>query len=131
MEILGLDHIQLSMPPGEEAACRSFYVGVLGLVEVPKPEVLARRGGCWFEGPGTVVHLGTEESFRPALKAHAAFRVRDLEAARNTLRLARAPVVEDDAVEGVRRFYSKDVFGNRLEFVEAGDSLLSKGDPAA
>ncbi len=57
VQIIGLDHIQLAMPPGGEAKARQFYGQMLGLAEVPKPEPLASRGGCWFEGPGTVVHL--------------------------------------------------------------------------
>jgi hypothetical protein len=52
MKILGLDHIQLAMPPGQEAQARRFYGEILGLTEMPKPAPLASRGGCWFEGRG-------------------------------------------------------------------------------
>jgi catechol 2,3-dioxygenase-like lactoylglutathione lyase family enzyme len=127
VEIVGLDHIQLAMPAGREDAGRQFYVGCLGFREVQKPASLCLRGGCWFVGPGTVLHLGVEEDFRPAAKAHLAFRVTDLEAARNALRGAGAPVVEDTSLEGVRRFYSADVFGNRLEFTQSGDRVPWSG----
>ena len=75
MRIVAIDHVQLAMPPGGEQAARDFYSGVLGLPEVPKPPVLAARGGCWFERDGVRLHLGVEEDFRPARKAHPALLV--------------------------------------------------------
>jgi len=113
-----IDHVQLAMPPGEEARARAFYVGVLGLREVAKPPNLAVRGGCWFEGPGVTVHLGVEEDFRPARKAHVAFRVdavRDLAAAASA---AGYEVVDDEPLDGFDRVYVYDGFGNRLEMME-------------
>ena len=70
MKILSLDHVQLAMPPGSEARARSFYSGVLGMQEVPKPAALAGRGGCWFASGTAELHLGVEEDFRRAKKAH-------------------------------------------------------------
>lgn len=111
------------MPPGAEAAARAFYAGLLGLAEVVKPKVLAARGGCWFEAPGVVVHLGTEADFRPARKAHPAFLVDDLEALRRALDAADVATVPDDALPDVRRFYAADPFGNRLEFIQDEDGF--------
>jgi catechol 2,3-dioxygenase-like lactoylglutathione lyase family enzyme len=65
-------HVQLSMPEGHEAACRRFYVDILGLTEVAKPPVLAARGGMWLRADDIEVHLGVEEDFRAAKKAHPA-----------------------------------------------------------
>ena len=79
-EIVRLDHVQLAMPPGREDEAEAFYAGLLGLERVPKPEPLAVRGGCWFARGELAVHLGVEEDFRPARKAHPAFVVRDLPA---------------------------------------------------
>ena len=79
-EIVRLDHVQLAMPPGREAEAEAFYSGLLGLERVPKPEPLAARGGCWFVRGPVAVHLGVEEGFRPARKAHPALVVRDLAA---------------------------------------------------
>ncbi len=123
MYIESLDHIQLAMPPGGEASARRFYGEILGLREVPKPVELAVRGGCWFEATGVGVHLGIEKDFRPATKAHPAFRVTDLEALRTRLEGAGVAVKPDSALPGVRRFYAEDPFGNRLEFIQAGDAL--------
>src|SRR5690606_22585521 len=73
------DHVNLAMPPGGEGQARAFYHGILGLEEVEKPPKLQARGGCWFHGRRTIVHIGVEEGFRASQKAHAAFTVSDLE----------------------------------------------------
>ena len=119
VEIVGLDHIQLSMPRGEEALARLFYGGVLGLQEVRKPADLRRRGGAWFVGPGVSVHLGVEEPFRPAARAHPAFVVEDLDWARGRLAANGVEIVEDDSGLALRRCYVADPFGNRIELVDA------------
>jgi catechol 2,3-dioxygenase-like lactoylglutathione lyase family enzyme len=106
------------MPAGGEGTARAFYSGVLGLVEVDKPEHLQARGGCWFEiGGGIQLHLGVEVPFRPATKAHVALVVTDLETLRSTLIAGGAPVLEDTQLAGFRRFYTADPFGNRLEIM--------------
>ncbi|MCP3136276.1 VOC family protein [Pyxidicoccus xibeiensis] len=118
--IQGLDHVQLAMPRGEEAQGRAFYGALLGLKEVPKPPELAKRGGLWFElADGRGLHLGVEEPFLPAKKAHPAFRVTTLDALAERLLAAGHPVKWDDSVPDVRRFHGADPFGNRLEFQEA------------
>jgi catechol 2,3-dioxygenase-like lactoylglutathione lyase family enzyme len=126
VRILGLDHVQLAMPPGGEEAARRFYAGLLGMVEVEKPAPLAPRGGCWFEAPGTVVHLGIEEPFAPARKAHPAFVVTDLEACRAELLAGGAPLVADDSLPDVRRLYTADPFGNRIEIIQDGDAFMQR-----
>lgn len=105
-----IDHVQVAAPPGCEEAARAFYGGVLGFREVEKPEALRARGGVWFER----LHVGVEDDFRPARKAHPAFVVDDLDA----LAARVGEVHWDDAVPGVRRFYARDPFGNRLEFID-------------
>ncbi|HEX8693806.1 MAG TPA: VOC family protein [Longimicrobium sp.] len=130
VRIVGLDHVQVAMPAGGEAAARAFYGGVLGMREVPKPAPLGARGGCWFEAAGVGVHLGVEAGFRPAAKAHPAFRVADLEACRAALAAAGATVVPDDSLPGVRRLYAFDPFGNRLELIQADDELPAEGGSA-
>ena len=120
LHVLGIDHVQLAMPAGQEEAARSFYAGVLGLTEVPKPTALATRGGCWFAGPSIRLHLGVEANFRPAGKAHPGLLVADLEAARRRLTHAGFAVTGDDSI-GIDRFYVSDPFGNRLELIAARD----------
>jgi len=113
-----IHHVQLACPPGSEPALRDFYGGVLGLDEIPKPPTLAARGGCWFGGHGMELHLGVEEDFRPARKAHPGLLVTGLDDWARRLRDAGYPVQFDDGFPGMRRFYSQDPNGNRLEFLE-------------
>lgn len=113
-----IHHVQLACPVGSEDALRAFYVGVLGLVEVTKPPVLAARGGCWFRGFGIELHLGVEQDFRPARKAHPGLLVEDLDGWAARLNAAGFVVDFDDDFPGMRRFHSHDCHGNRLEFLE-------------
>jgi catechol 2,3-dioxygenase-like lactoylglutathione lyase family enzyme len=116
--ISGLDHVQLAAPPGSEAVLRAFYTGVLGMTELAKPPVLAGRGGCWFGAGGLVLHLGVEEDFRPARKAHPGIRVTGIHDFAKHLEGNGAKVVWDYDLPGHVRFYSEDPVGNRLEFLE-------------
>ena len=79
--------------------------GPLGFERLPKPEPLAARGGCWFAPTGRRrVHLGVEEDFRPARKAHPALVVRDLPALEAVLRAAGVEVRPNpDAPPGAGR----------------------------
>lgn len=113
------------MPAGEEAKARTFYGALLGLHEIPKPAPLAKRGGCWFQGAGFQVHLGIEEDFRPARKAHPAFAVSDLEELKKKLEQAGIEIWIDPATPDAKRFHAFDLFGNRLEFVQDGIGLLA------
>jgi catechol 2,3-dioxygenase-like lactoylglutathione lyase family enzyme len=97
---------------------RAFYGGVLGFGEAAKPPALAARGGCWFRGHGIELHLGVERDFRPARKAHPGLLVHDLDEWAHRLSAAGAPVLYDEDFPGMRRFYSEDPHGNRLEFLE-------------
>ena len=111
MTVLGIDHVQVAMPPGGEDDARAFYGGILGMEELPKPEALRARGGCWFRAGTQELHLGVEEPFAPARKAHPGLVVSALDAIRSRL-----PAYEDDsAIDGVDRLFVHDPFGNRLE----------------
>lgn len=94
---------------------RAFYVDVLGLSEVPKPAKLAARGGCWFELGVVKLHLGAEEGFRAARKAHPALLVHDL---RNFVDQRRLTVRWDDEIADLLRCHVDDPFGNRIELIE-------------
>jgi catechol 2,3-dioxygenase-like lactoylglutathione lyase family enzyme len=115
--ILGLDHVQVAAPPGCEAQARRFYGELLGLSEIPKPASLAGRGGVWFSLGDQQLHVGVEDPFEPARKAHPALRVEGLDALAERLVAAGAPVRWDEDLPGVRRFYTEDPWGNRLELL--------------
>ena len=116
MTVTGIDHVQIAAPPGCEDAARAFYGGLLGLAELPKPEPLAARGGCWFRAGATELHVGVEEPFAPARKAHPGLVVDGLEELRARLEEAGVPISADESLPRVSRFYDEDPFGNRLEF---------------
>lgn len=121
MFVEGLDHVQIAAPRGCETEARRFFGELLGLTEVEKPERLRARGGVWFRAGAQELHVGVEEPFVPAQKAHPALRVRPDALNELTVRLeeAGAQVVWDDALDGVRRFYSADPWGNRIELLAA------------
>jgi catechol 2,3-dioxygenase-like lactoylglutathione lyase family enzyme len=112
-----IDHVQLAMPAGEEESARWFYRDLLGMVEIPKPRELATRGGCWFVSGGVQLHLGVEEDFRAAKKAHPALRCFDYDGLTSRLRAAGVETKEDESIPGVRRCHLFDPFGNRIELI--------------
>lgn len=116
--IVGIHHVQLAMPAGREEEARRFYRVLLGIPETPKPEHLAKRGGVWFESGQLKIHLGVEEDFRPARKAHPALLVNGLSGMIDRLRNAGIAVAEDEPLAGYKRVYVTDPFGNRLELME-------------
>jgi|SRR5580693_9105449 catechol 2,3-dioxygenase-like lactoylglutathione lyase family enzyme len=119
MSIVGLDHVQVAAPCGCEAEARRFYGTLLGLLEVEKPESLRGRGGVWFRWGAQQLHVGVEDGFAPARKAHPALRVAvgELDVLADGLRDVGEQVVWDEALAGVRRFYSQDPWGNRIELL--------------
>jgi catechol 2,3-dioxygenase-like lactoylglutathione lyase family enzyme len=116
---LVMDHVQIAMPAGGEAAARRFFGGLLGLAEIAKPADLAARGGCWFALGTLQLHLGVDPDFRAAGKAHVALRADDLPALRNRLASAGHVLTDDCPVAGHARFFTADPFGNRIEFIAA------------
>lgn len=119
-ELQGLHHVQLAMPAGEEEAAVRFYGTVLGLEQVPKPSELSPAGGVWFRRGSLEVHLGVEERFRPAVKAHPAFLVTDIEALRSRIEEAGYRIADSSPIQlaGYHRIYVRDPFGNRVELIE-------------
>ena len=113
---VGIDHVQRAMPVGGEAVARGFYVGVLGLVEMSKPAVLAARGGCWFEAGPMKVHLGAEAEFVPARKAHPALLLHGLV---DFVAAHALSATWSDEIVGTVRCHIDDPFGNRIELIEA------------
>ncbi len=118
MKILGLDHVQLAIQPGGEERARAFYRDVLGMEEIPKPEPLAGRRGCWFVTGKVQLHLGVEEDFRSAKKAHPALVVEGLDEIVARCANAGFATKPDASIDGRRRVHVFDPFGNRIEPIE-------------
>ncbi len=117
MSITGIDHVQLAIPEGGEDAMRGFFIGLLGFTEVPKPRNLS-PSGLWLESGPVALHVGVDNDFRPATKAHPAFLVDDLAGLRERLAAEGYPTKDDKPVEGYKRFFTSDPFGNRIELMQ-------------
>lgn len=119
MRVYALDHVQLAMPRGLEDQARSFYRDVLGLTEIAKPPELAKRGGVWFSGGDLHIHLGVEEDFHPARKAHPALLVEGLAELVGLCESAGYELAHDTGdLHGYNHVYVTDPFGNRVELLE-------------
>ena len=119
MKILSIDHVQIAMPASGEESARAFYMDVLGFIEIPKPAELAKRGGMWLQSELVQLHLGIEQDFHPARKAHPAFIVDDLNL---LITKAQGAGYETDTsqppLDGFKRAHVFDPFGNRIELME-------------
>jgi len=113
-----LDHVQLACPSGSEEQAREFFVDIFGFEEIEKPAILQARGGVWFNCNDIIVHMGVEEPFSPARKAHPAFEVEGLLSLRRHLDENDVDFIDDADLPGADRIYVNDPFGNRLEFLE-------------
>jgi catechol 2,3-dioxygenase-like lactoylglutathione lyase family enzyme len=125
--VVGLDHVQLAMPPGAESDAEAFYAAFLGFSRIPKPEPMAGRGGCWFVSGPVSLHLGVEADFRPAKKAHPALVVRGLAALVSRAEAEGIDVRPNPDQPPGAGCYIDDPFGNRIELIDAD---RAGGEPA-
>lgn len=119
MLVTDIDHVQIAAPRGCEADARQFFGELLELKEIEKPPHLVAQGGCWFRVGSRQLHIGVEDEFRPALKAHPAFTVSDADALFARLIAAGITCYRDGFRLGAKKFYANDPWGNRLEFAES------------
>jgi GNAT superfamily N-acetyltransferase len=113
--ITAVDHVQVAAPPGSEDAARAFYGELLGLAELEKPAALRARGGAWFAVGDQQLHVGIEDPFAPARKAHPALRLPRAGALRALA--ARLDAAGHTVAWDGPRCYVADPFGNRLELI--------------
>lgn len=119
--ITRLNHVQLTIPKGEEAAGRAFYCDLLGLPEIEKPDSLKGRGGFWVQVGDQEVHVSIEDGVdRHATKVHIAYQVDGaIEAWKTYLQANGIEIGDSIPVPGYQRFEIRDPFGNRVEFIQA------------
>lgn len=113
-----IDHVQIAIPKGGEDEGRAFFGELLGILELPKPFDMAARGGCWFAVADRQIHLGVEADFKAAKKAHVALSTTGLDELRARLERAGYETQDDSDVDGRKRFFTHDPFGNRIEFMD-------------
>ena len=117
--ITGIHHVQITIAPSDEAAARAFYIDLLGMAEVEKPDSLKGRGGFWIQAGDRQIHIGIEDGVdRRRTKAHVAYEVDDLMAWKARLAAAGIAALESVPIPGFNRFECRDPFGNRLEFIQ-------------
>jgi catechol 2,3-dioxygenase-like lactoylglutathione lyase family enzyme len=118
--IIGIDHVQITVPANAVAEARAFYCELLGLREVKKPAALQGRGGFWLQVGDRHVHVGTEEGVaRQATKAHVAYAVTEVAGWRARLAAAGVEILDGIPLPGHDRFEFRDPFGNRVELIGA------------
>jgi catechol 2,3-dioxygenase-like lactoylglutathione lyase family enzyme len=119
--IIGINHVQITVPANAVEEARAFYCGLLGLQEVEKPVALRGRGGFWLQVGDRQVHVGTEEGVaRHATKAHVAYAVTQIAQWRSRLAAAGVELLDGMPIPGHDRFEFRDPFGNRVELIETG-----------
>jgi catechol 2,3-dioxygenase-like lactoylglutathione lyase family enzyme len=118
LTLLGIHHVQVTVPRGELERAREFYLGFLGLAEVEKPPALRARGGFWAQVGAHQLHVNEEDERMASRRAHVAYLVDDLEAWRARVAAAGFPVKNGEDIPGHRRFELRDPFGNRVEFLQ-------------
>lgn len=112
---VAIEHVQLGMPPGGEAAARAFYIEVIWLQEIAPPPPLS---GIWFRAGGVEVHLNSEAGFRAGSRAHPGIQVRGLAELAGRCEAAGLAIRRDERYPARSRFYVADPFDNQLEFLE-------------
>src|SRR5450631_4048005 len=112
-----LDHVQICIPVGEEAAARKFYSDILGLTEIEKPVQLRANGGLWYQIGDVQLHIGVEAQMNKS-KRHPAFEIQAIDEVRNYLQEKGVLVQEEIQVPGQFRFSFFDPFNNRIELLE-------------
>jgi glyoxylase I family protein len=95
-------------------AAEAFYVGILGLPRLPRPDLGVP--GAWLAAGGRQIHLIQSERMPSDCGQHFAFQVDDLEAAAAALRAAGVPVSKPFRVPGAGcQCFCRDPSGNLVE----------------
>ncbi len=119
MTIQRLHHAQITVPSDKVDGARDFYLGILGLTELPKPETLLSRGGFWMQIGDVEIHVGVQDGVdRLASKGHLAYQVTHLEQWRATLIKHEITILDSIPIVGYDRFEFRDPFGNRVEMIQ-------------
>ena len=126
LDIIEINHAQITVPRAAEEASRHFYKEVLGLEQIPKPGYSPARGGAWYRCGSVEIHLSVEDevSDNDRSRRHICYIVPDLARARLQLRDAGIEIIPDQQpVAGWLRFYVRDPGGNRIEIAQRDSEI--------
>ena len=120
MKVLRSHHVSFSV--ADLAASKHFYGTVLGLAEIPRPQM--GIGGAWYRAGETELHLivrpeGVDAGVPPSkltpVADHAAFQIDDYDGAVAHLRGAGLEVLETNRNLG--QLWVRDPDGHVIEFI--------------
>ncbi|WP_049901981.1 VOC family protein [Halococcus agarilyticus] len=112
-----IDHVQVTIPPGEVDAAREFYGEVLGLTPIEQPDSFGDTDTTWYRAGDVEIHLGVEDSDEQS-RRHPAFEIADVAAARDRLEAHGIETVDEPPIPGRERFSFRDPFDNRIELLQ-------------
>ncbi|MEH1922140.1 VOC family protein [Nostoc sp.] len=120
MKLDAVHHIQVTYPLEVEDAMLFFYSKVLGLTEIPRPEVIKNDSGAWYKLGDIELHISTEKnSNNQASRRHYCFQVDNLNAFEEHLKRHGVEIIPDQRpLPGYVRFFLRDPGGNRIEITE-------------
>lgn len=111
-----VDHIHIAVPPERLEDAKKFYIDVIGLELIERPNHLFTTAGYWFNIGNVQLHVGVEPRM-PVSTRHTAFEVTDVDAALKYL-TGKVQLLEEPEIPGRRRFAFLDLFGNRIELLQ-------------
>ncbi|MDQ2936263.1 MAG: VOC family protein [Acidobacteriota bacterium] len=118
--LVGINHVNVTVPAAFELAAKQFYGDVLGLRQIPKPEGPRKNVGAWYEIEGLQLHLSIEDGAQNRVSdRHVCYQVADIASAKLHLQTAGIEVIpDDDPVRGWSRFFARDPGGNLIEVTQ-------------
>jgi len=117
MKVTGVNHVQVNVPSDRLKESRDFYIGFLGMKEIPRPSVF-KSDGIWLNAGSFEIHIGVEDGINRTTRAHVAYEVSDIGAWRKKVSDAGYPIVEQPKIPGYERFHFRDIFGNNIELIQ-------------
>ena len=121
--IIGVSHVNVTVPAALESAAKHFYEGVLGLAQIPKPEGTRQNMGAWYQLGDLQLHLSLEDDVQNEVSdRHVCYQVADIAVAALNFRNAGVEIIADSRpVRGQSRFFVRDPGGNLIEITQKTD----------
>ncbi|MFY9252200.1 MAG: VOC family protein [Fuerstiella sp.] len=134
IQVKHIDHVTLVVASVD--ASRDFYVGLLGMIEVPRPAF--DFNGAWFQAGATLIHLieqhersgpagfPVEVLLKSSRNHHFAFEVADATAAAEALKSRGIQLVDDakPRPDGAVQVFLTDPDGHVVELCTSNPSAI-------